>query len=387
MILFPMQWIKRFYESHPTALLKKGKVVILYGARRVGKTMLMEKLLAGTEGKIFKGIGDDFELVAILSSRKIETYRLFFSPYDVIFIDEAQYVPDIGACAKLLIDIFPEKSVILTGSSAFNLSQTVSEPLTGRSIQRFLFPISLMELKLERTDFQIFQGIESYLTFGMYPEVLSLNNGPENTEYLVNLRNSYLFKDILALEHIKNSQKLQDIVRLLAFQIGNEVSLNEIAVKTGLSKNTVERYLDLLERAFVIKRIGAFSRNLRNEISKSAKYYFWDTGIRNAVINDFRPVELRNDLGALWENFVVMELMKKYEYQRRYANFYFWRTYDQKELDLVVEENGQLCGYEIKWRDDKAKIPNLWIETYKGHVDVITKENLLKILCEEPQEE
>lgn len=382
-----MQWIKRFYESDPTALLKKGKVVILYGARRVGKTMLMEKLLAGTEGKIFKGIGDDFELVAILSSRKIETYRLFFSPYDVIFIDEAQYVPDIGACAKLLIDIFPEKSVILTGSSAFNLSQTVSEPLTGRSIQRFLFPISLMELKLERTDFQIFQGIESYLTFGMYPEVLSLDNGPKNTEYLVNLRNSYLFKDILALEHIKNSQKLQDIVRLLAFQIGNEVSLNEIAVKTGLSKNTVERYLDLLEKAFVIKRIGAFSRNLRNEISKSAKYYFWDTGIRNAVINDFRPVELRNDLGALWKNFVIMELMKKYEYQRRYANFYFWRTYDQKELDLVVEENGQLSGYEIKWRDDKAKIPNLWIETYKGHVDVITKENLLKILHEEPQAE
>jgi len=382
-----MQWIKRFYESDPTALLKKGKVVILYGARRVGKTMLMEKLLAGTEGKIFKGIGDDFELVAILSSRKIETYRLFFSPYDVIFIDEAQYVPDIGACAKLLIDIFPEKSVILTGSSAFNLSQTVSEPLTGRSIQRFLFPISLMELKLERTDFQIFQGIESYLTFGMYPEVLSLDNGPKNTEYLVNLRNSYLFKDILALEHIKNSQKLQDIVRLLAFQIGNEVSLNEIAVKTGLSKNTVERYLDLLEKAFVIKRIGAFSRNLRNEISKSAKYYFWDTGIRNAVINDFRPVELRNDLGALWKNFVIMELMKKYEYQRRYANFYFWRTYDQKELDLVVEENDQLSGYEIKWRDDKAKIPNLWIETYKGHVDVITKENLLKILHEEPQAE
>jgi len=167
-----------------------------------------------------------------------------------------------------------------------------------------------MELKLERTDFQIFQDIESYLIFGMYPEVLSLDNALENTEYLVNLRNSYLFKDILALEHIRNSQKLQDIVRLLAFQIGNEVSLNEIAVKTGLSKNTVERYLDLLEKAFVIKKISAFSRNLRNEISKSAKYYFWDTGIRNAVINDFRPIELRNDLGALWENFVVMELMK-----------------------------------------------------------------------------
>jgi predicted AAA+ superfamily ATPase len=379
-----MQWIKRFYESDPSALFKKGKVVILYGARRVGKTMLMEKLLAGSEGKIFKGSGDDFELVAILSSRKIETYRLFFSPYDVIFIDEAQYVPNIGACAKLLIDIFPEKSVILTGSSAFNLSQTVSEPLTGRSIQRFLFPVSLMELKLERTDFQIFQDIESYLIFGTYPEVLSLDNAPENMEYLVNLRNSYLFKDILALEHIRNSQKLQGIVRLLAFQIGNEVSLNEIAVKTGLSKNTVERYLDLLEKAFVIKKISAFSRNLRNEISKSAKYYFWDTGIRNAVINDFRPIELRNDLGALWENFVVMELMKKYEYQRRYASFYFWRTYDQKELDLVVDENGQLSGYEIKWRDDKAKIPHLWVETYKGHTEVITKENLLKVMNEKP---
>ena len=381
-----MQWIKRFYELDPSALFKKGKVVILYGARRVGKTMLMEKLLAGTEGKIFKGSGDDFELVAILSSRKIETYRLFFSPYAVIFIDEAQYVPNIGACAKLFIDLFPEKSVILTGSSAFNLSQTISEPLTGRSIQRFLFPVSLMELKLERTDFQIFQDIESYLIFGMYPEVLSLDNALENTEYLVNLRNSHLFKDILALEHIRNSQKLQDIVRLLAFQIGNEVSLNEIAVKTGLSKNTVERYIDLLEKAFVIKKISAFSRNLRNEISKSAKYYFWDTGIRNAVINDFRPIELRNDLGALWENFVVMELMKKYEYRRRYASFYFWRTYDQKELDLVIDENGRLSGYEIKWRDDTAKIPQLWIETYKGPTWVITKENLLKIMSEETKD-
>jgi len=220
----------------------------------------------------------------------------------------------------------------------------------------------------------------------MYPEVLSLDNALENTEYLVNLRNSYLFKDILALEHIRNSQKLQDIVRLLAFQIGNEVSLNEIAVKTGLSKNTVERYLDLLEKAFVIKKIGAFSRNLRNEISKSAKYYFWDTGIRNAVINDFRPIELRNDLGALWENFVVMELMKRYEYQRQYASFYFWRTYDQKELDLVIDENGRLSGYEIKWRDDTAKIPQLWIETYKGPAEVITKENLLKIMSEETKD-
>ncbi|HOE76492.1 MAG TPA: DUF4143 domain-containing protein, partial [Rectinema sp.] len=197
---------------------------------------------------------------------------------------------------------------------------------------------SLLELRQERAWVDIYREIESYLVFGLYPEVLGLGSAAEKTEYLVNLRNSYLFKDILALEQLRNSQKLQDIVRLLAFQVGNEVSLNELATQTGLSKNTVQRYLDLLEKAFIIKKVGAFSRNLRSEISKSAKYYFWDVGVRNAVINDFRPVELRNDVGALWENFVVMELLKKYEYEHRYANFYFWRTYDQKELDLVIEE-------------------------------------------------
>jgi predicted AAA+ superfamily ATPase len=375
-----MQWIKRLYELDPQSLVRKGKVITLYGARRVGKTMLMEKVLSNIQDRIFKGMGDDFDLVAILGSRKVETYRLFFSPYDVIYIDEAQYIPNIGACAKLLIDLFPEKSIILTGSSAFSLAERSSEPLTGRSIQRCLFPISLIELSLEQTWLEIFTSMDTYTIFGLYPEVLSLKNAKEKTEYLVNLRNNYLFKDILTLEQVRNSQKLQDIVRLLAFQVGNEVSINEIATKTGLSKNTVERYLDLLEKSFVIKRVGAFARNLRNEISKSVKYYFWDTGIRNAVISDFRPAELRNDLGALWENFVVMELMKKYEYDRRYANFYFWRTYDQKELDLVIEENGKLIGYEIKWGDGKTKIPKLWFETYKGDGEVITREKLLEIL-------
>jgi len=391
------------YELEPSSLLRKGKVVLLYGARRVGKTMLMERVLTNTQRsaaqhqdqaaansgadakngptvKVFSGVGDDFELASILGSRKIETYQLFFSLYDIIFIDEAQYIPEIGACAKLLIDLFPEKSIVLTGSSTVNLSQGSSEPLAGRSIERRLFPISLLELRQERAWVDIYREIESYLVFGLYPEVLGLGSAAEKTEYLVNLRNSYLFKDILALEQLRNSQKLQDIVRLLAFQVGNEVSLNELATQTGLSKNTVQRYLDLLEKAFIIKKLGAFSRNLRSEISKSAKYYFWDVGVRNAVINDFRPVELRNDVGALWENFVVMELLKKYEYEHRYANLYFWRTYDQKELDLVIEENGVLSGYEIKWRDSTAKIPKLWLDTYKGEVSVITKESLLALL-------
>lgn len=210
--------------------------------------------------------------------------------------------------------------------------------------------------------------------------MLGLGSAAEKAEYLVNLRNSYLFKDILALEQLRNSQKLQDIVRLLAFQVGNKVSLNELATQTALSKNTVERYLDLLEKAFIIKRVAAFSRNLRSEIRKSAKYYFYDVGVRNAVINDFRPIQLRNDVGALWENFVVMELLKKYEYEHRYANFYFWRTYDQKELDLVIEENGALSGYEIKLRESAAKVPKLWLDTYKSEVRVITKEALPTLL-------
>ena len=398
-----MQWIPRMYELEPGSLLRKGKVVVLYGARRVGKTMLMERVIANLQSpsaqralqgaqtagtgafngsivKVFRGVGDDFELASILGSRKIETYRLFFSPYDIIFIDEAQYIPQIGACAKLLIDLFPEKSIVLTGSSMLTLSQGSSEPLTGRSVERRLFPISLLELRQEHEWADIYREIEAYLVFGLYPEVLDLGSAAEKAEYLVNLRNSYLFKDILALEQLRNSQKLQDIVRLLAFQVGNEVSLNELATQTALSKNTVERYLDLLEKAFIIKRVGAFSRNLRSEIRKSAKYYFYDVGVRNAVINDFRPIQLRNDVGALWENFVVMELLKKYEYEHRYANFYFWRTYDQKELDLVIEENGALSGYEIKLRKSAAKVPKLWLDTYKSEVRVITKEALPTLL-------
>ncbi len=342
--------------------------------------MLIRRLLKNRSEKIFSSTGEDMDLAGILATKKIETYRLFFSPYDIIFIDEAQYIPNVGECLKLLVDLFPDKYFIITGSSAFNISQSASEPLTGRSNIRVLYPLGLVELLHQYSPFDLFANMESYLLYGLYPEIFSLSSIQEKVEYLINLRNGYVFKDIFTLEQIKNSQKLRDILRLLALQIGSEVSLNEIALKVGLSKNTVERYIDLLEKAFIIKKVGSFSRNLRNEISKSAKYYFWDTGVRNAMINNFNNLELRNDLGALWENFVVMELVKKSEYFGDFAQFYFWRTYNQKEIDLVVEREGRLFAYEIKWKNQKVKIPAQWIEVYDAPVEIVTRDRFLEIL-------
>ena len=229
------------------------------------------------------------ELAGILSDRRIETYKLFFAPYETIFIDEAQYIPDGGLCLKMLVDLFPDKHFLITGSSSFHNAQSASYPLTGRSVTRILYPLALVELRETLEPFEIYSQIESYLIYGMYPEILTQNGVQGKIEYLINLRNSYLLKDIFSLEQVRNSQKLQDILRLLALQIGNQVSLHEIANHVGISKNTVERYLDLFEKAFIIKKVPAFSRNLWNEVSKSAKYYFWDTGVRNAVINNFQP--------------------------------------------------------------------------------------------------
>lgn len=376
-----MNWIKRWYEEDAGDFLRKGKVSVLYGPRRVGKTLLINKILDNVNAKVFRGNGEDIDLADVLKSKKTETYRLFFSQYDIVFIDEAQYIENIGLYLKMLVDLMPEKIFIVTGSSSFNISGAVSEPLTGRNICRVLFPISVLELKKQIDNTKIIGRLEEYLIFGMYPEIFSFNSINEKVEYLISLRNSYLFKDILALENIRNSSRMTDILKLLAFQMGSEISINEISRKIGIAKATIEKYLDLLEKAFVIKKIGSFSRNLRNEIAKSAKYYFYDNGIRNALINNFNPLKDRDDIGKLWENFVVMEMIKKQEYLRQYSNNYFWRTYYKKEIDFVEERQGKLFGYEIKWAADNVKAPSLWLETYKeASFDVITRENFLAIL-------
>jgi len=370
-------WIIRNFESE-SRYLKKGKVNLLYGPRRVGKTALIEKLLEDKKGKIFIGNGDDMQLRMILSSEDTSKILTAFQDYDYIFVDEAQRISKIGWGLKILIDKLPKSTIIASGSSSFHLSSQVGEPLTGRSITNILFPVSVTELKKQYGGMHIFQNIENYLIFGMYPEVLCFRNNNDKTSYLHELRNSYLLKDILELENIRNADKLFDLLKLLSFQIGNEVSLSELGNALGLSKQTVARYIDLLEKAFIIKKIGGYSNNLRKEVTKSNRYYFFDNGIRNAIINNFNMVEQRNDIGMLWENFMVMERIKKQHYNHIYSNNYFWRTYDKKEVDFVEERDGKLYGFEFKWSPKKTKIQKEWLNTYSNaSFEIINRDNFL----------
>ncbi len=318
------------------------------------------------------------QLRMILSSEDTSKILTAFQDYDYIFVDEAQRISKIGWGLKILIDKLPKSTIIASGSSSFHLSSQVGEPLTGRSITNILFPVSVTELKKQYGGMHIFQNIENYLIFGMYPEVLCFRNNNDKTSYLHELRNSYLLKDILELENIRNADKLFDLLKLLSFQIGNEVSLSELGNALGLSKQTVARYIDLLEKAFIIKKIGGYSNNLRKEVTKSNRYYFFDNGIRNAIINNFNMVEQRNDIGMLWENFMVMERIKKQHYNHIYSNNYFWRTYDKKEVDFVEERDGKLYGFEFKWSPKKTKIQKEWLNTYSNaSFEIINRDNFL----------
>ncbi len=373
-------WVNRFYEFEQDFLVK-GKVNLLYGPRRVGKTALIEKLLKQVAGRIFIGNGDDVQLRGILNSEDKTKILTALQDYDVIFIDEAQRISKIGWGLKILIDNLPQAIIIASGSSSFKLSSQVGEPLTGRSITNMLFPVSVIELKKQFGGMSIFQNLENYLIYGMYPEVLNAGNNNEKVRYLHELRNAYLLKDILELENIRNADKLHDLLKLLAYQIGNEVSLSELGNALGMAKQTVSRYLDLLEKAFIVKKIGGYSGNLRKEVTKTHRYYFYDVGVRNAVINNFNMLDQRNDIGMLWENFMVMERIKKQHYHKIFSNNYFWRTYDKKEVDFVEERNGKLYGYEFKWNPKKVNIQKEWLATYaNASFEIINKDNFLSFL-------
>ena len=321
------------------------------------------------------------ELRDILSAQKVSQLDINFRNYDLIFIDEAQRIPEVGIALKLLIDHFPDKTIIVTGSSSFDLSNKIGEPLTGRNITRILYPLSIFELFSQIGGMKTREQLENLMIFGSYPETLTLDNKDEKVEYLHALRDSYLFKDILELENIRNPSKITDLLKLLAFQIGHEVSLTELGNNLGIAKQSVERYLDLLEKAFVIKKVGGFSRNLRKEIVKSSRYYFWDNGVRNAIINNFVPLSQRNDQGILWENFLFMERIKTKHYKRIFANDYFWRTYDQQEIDLVEERDGNLFAYEFKFSHQKTKVPKAWEKAYpEAEFRVISKDNFMEFL-------
>ncbi len=352
--------IKRHYDQLEN-YLEKNKILIIYGPRRVGKTTLLKHYLGRTKLKYKLDSGDNIITRQVLASEDFKEIEQYLSGYQLLAIDEAQQIPKIGQALKIIVDQFPSTAVIATGSSSFDLANQVGEPLTGRKTTIILYPLSQIELSADHNRFELQQNLENYLIFGSYPEILSTPDKNRKIKLLDELASSYLFKDILAFQGIANPKILYDLVRLIAFQIGNLVSLNELATKLAIDVKTVGRYLDLLEKSFVIFSLSGYSSNMRNEITNKKKYYFLDNGIRNAVIAQYNPIELRNDIGALFENFLMAERLKKRAYLNDWAHPYFWRTYEGQEIDLIEEKDGWLSAYEIKWsKGDNVKVPTLW---------------------------
>jgi predicted AAA+ superfamily ATPase len=357
------------------------KVVVVYGARRTGKTTLLKEFLKGEEGSYLLVSGEDIYVQGYLSSQSIEKLTSFIGAAKLLVVDEAQKIPHIGLNLKLIVDHIPGIRVIATGSSSFDLARSMGEPLTGRKHTLKLFPLAQMEISRIETRHQTDGNLESRLVYGSYPEVVLTQDNRMRELYLKELISSYLYKDILELEGVRNASKLSRLLQLIAFQIGKEVSYTELATGLGMSKNTVDRYLDLLEKAFVLQKLTGFSRNLRNEITKNSRYYFLDNGIRNALINNFNSLELRNDTGELWENYLIMERLKRQEYLGEITNNYFWRTYTQKELDFVEERGGRLYGYEMKWGKERRKAPKEWTTAYPdASFMLVNRENYLEFV-------
>src|SRR3989338_4633023 len=360
--------------------LQPNKVLVLYGPRQVGKTTLVQDFLATTNLKYKLDFGDDIDVQETIGSRTISKIQEHVEGYELIVIDEAQKIPHVGDGLKIIVDQARGVNVIATGSSSFELSGQIGEPLTGRKATLTLYPVSQMELKSLHNTHELKQELEKYLVYGGYPEVVATGSAEGKKRILNEILGSYLLKDILELDKVKNSKILLDLLRLLAFQIGGEVSLSELGQKLGIDYKTVARYLDLLEKAFVIYNVRGFSGNLRKEITKKSKYYFYDTGVRNAIISNYNEFALRDDVGQLFENFIFMERLKKRAYKNIYGNVYFWRTWEGHEIDVIEEREGTLYGYELKWKQ-KRSVPKLWQKTYpEAKFEVINKDNYLDFI-------
>jgi uncharacterized protein len=371
------EFINRYVKLD--SYLSPGKALIIYGPRRSGKTTLLKSYLSSCNLRYRLETGDDVRIRHLMGSDDLKQITAIAEGYDLIAIDEAQQIPGIGMGLKILVDHCPNLKVIATGSSSFDLAGAVGEPLTGRKRTITLFPISQIELKQKYNSYDLRQRLEEYLVYGSYPEVIVNEGRNEKIELLEELAGSYLLKDVLILERVRSSRTLLDLLKLIAFQVGSEVSLNELATQVKIDIKTVGRYLDILEKAFVIIRVGGFSRNLRKEVTSKAKYYFLDNGVRNAVIGQYNLLNSRNDVGALWENFVVAERLKKRAYTGIYGTYHFWRTYDGKEIDYVEERDGGLFGFECKWSLNKmGRVPKKWQEAYPdAEYSFITPDNYL----------
>lgn len=373
--------IPRFYKDL-TPYIRPNKALIVFGPRQAGKTTLLKDYLDSQKGKIKYKLesGDDIIVEEAISSRDFVKIKKYAKGHELIAIDEAQKIKNVGLGLKIMVDEIPGIKIIATGSSSFELAGQVGEPLTGRKINLTLYPVSQMELRSLYNNYELESRLEEFMVYGSYPEVVANDDVDEKRRILNEIVGSYLLKDVLEMEKVKGSKILLDLLRLLAFQVGNEVSLSELGRQLGLDYKTVERYLDLFEKAFIVYNLRGFSRNLRKEITKKSKYYFLDNGVRNAIIANFNSFNLRDDVGKLWENFIFMEMIKSGSYKNRYANRYFWRTWDKKEIDYIEEREGKLFAYEFKWKD-KAKTPKEFLETYpNAEFKTINKENYLDFI-------
>jgi len=362
-------------------LVSPVRILILYGPRQAGKTTLVQTALSGYEGKVVSLNADEYPVREALSQGDLAKLSALVQGRDLLFIDEAQRVPDIGLNLKILHDGMPNLRIIATGSSSFELAQKTGEPLTGRTRSMTLLPLGVAEWASTLTPFELSRKREEFIIFGMYPGLIGFPDSAEKANALAELANNYLYKDILSLGGIRHERMIRDLVRLLAFQTGSEVSFTELGTTLGMSKDTVIRYVDLLEKAFILFRSQGYSANLRNEITKKDKVYFYDTGLRNAVIDNFKPLAQRDDGGRLWENFLIAERRKLHLHTRARVDSRFWRTHGGSEIDLIEESSGGLGAWEIKSGQKSAKIPPAWAAAYpEAPFHVINESNWLPFL-------
>ena len=371
--------IERFLYKNIENKLYKGKVIVVLGARQVGKTTLLRQMLRGGDDVLWLN-GDEMDVQRLFENASADRLLSEFGGKRVVVIDEAQRIKDIGLRLKLVADSDSDVQVVATGSSAFELANKVNEPLTGRKWEYRMFALSYGEMVAHHGKMKENRLLPQRLLYGYYPEVVTSEGGEIETLKL--LTDAYLYKDILSWENIKHPDKLQTLLQALAFQVGAQVSFNELGQMCSMDSKTVERYINLLEQCYIIFRLPSYSRNLRHELKSSRKIYFYDNGIRNAVIADFRPVEVRQDVGALWENFLIAERMKRNAYSGRWVNCYFWRTKQQHEVDYLEEGNGHLSAFEMKWNPAaKAKVPKSFVEAYpESDFRVVTPDNVGEFL-------
>ena len=369
--------INRLIKPSIISKFGKGKTIIVIGPRQVGKTTLLQAIVKDLNHLFLDG--DDPTVRTLLKNANTEQLKAIIGNQDLIFIDEAQRIENIGLTLKLITDQFKNVQILVSGSSAFEIKNLTNEPLTGRKWQYHLFPISWKEFENHFGYIKAHQQLKQRLLYGMYPDVI--NNLGEETDILKTLADSYLYKDILAFNNLKKPDILEKLLQALAYQVGQEVSYNELSQLLGIDKNTVSSYISILVSSYVIFKLPSFNKNLRNEIKRNQKIYFHDNGIRNAIIGDFRPIEIRQDKGALWENFLISERHKINAYSKSFARAYFWRTTSQQEVDYIEENKNIVSGYEFKWNAKaKTKIPKLFEKTYHTKVSILNNENFREFI-------